>query len=223
VFSAIDHVMLGVRDRRAALDAFKRIGFEVRGEGNDAAIFNHGDCLRFTQAAGAEGLRSIALHGDADRLELEHVTLARQRNAAAPSQHPNGVVRLERVYIAVADVAASAARYAAALGMGVPKVERGTVIQADMAVFNIGAPGAQSGLTLAQPAGPGPAAEALARQGPGPFQVLYRTSSMDAAARWMAEHGVPPPARGIRNTGEQAMLVTPQWACGAYVGFVGLA
>ena len=75
------------------------------------------------------------------------------------------------------------------------------------------------GLTVAQPAEPGPAAEALARRGPGPFQVLYRTSSMDAAARWMADHGVPPPARGIRNTGEQAMLVAPEHACGAYIGF----
>src|SRR6266404_3689661 len=78
---------------------------------------------------------------------------------------------------------------------------------------------AATGLTVAQPAEPGPAAEALSRRGPGPFQVLYRTSSMDGAARWMADHGVPPPARGVRNTGEQAMLVGPEHACGAYVGF----
>jgi hypothetical protein len=39
----------------------------------------------------------------------------------------------------------------------------------------------------------------------------------------MGEHGVPPPARGTRNTGEQAMLVPPQFACGAYIGFVGPA
>ena len=74
-----------------------------------------------------------------------------------------------------------------------------------------------------QPAEPGPAAEALSRRGPGPFQVLYRTSSMDGAARWMADHGVPPPARGVRNTGEQAMLVSPEHACGTYIGFVGPA
>src|SRR2546429_454954 len=61
------------------------------------------------------------------------------------------------------------------------------------------------------------------QRGPGPFQVLYRTGSMDAAATWMADHGVPPPARGIRNTGEQAMLVGPEHACGAYIGFVGPA
>ncbi len=64
---------------------------------------------------------------------------------------------------------------------------------------------------------------ALARRGPGPFQVLYRTRSMNAAARHMADHGLPPPARGVRNTGEQAMLVGPPDACGAYIGFVGPA
>ena len=55
---------------------------------------------------------------------------------------------------------------------------------------------------------------ALERRGPGPFQILYRTRSMDAAAKWMADHGLPPPARGIRNTGEEAMLVIPEHACG---------
>jgi hypothetical protein len=34
---------------------------------------------------------------------------------------------------------------------------------------------------------------------------------------------MPPPARGVRNTGEQAMLVGPAQACGAYIGFVGPA
>jgi hypothetical protein len=101
----------------------------------------------------------------------------------------------------------------------VPTIQRGAVIKADMAVFDLG----PTGLTVAQPAEPGPAAEALARRGPGPFQVLYRTRSMDAAARWMADQGLPPPTRGVRNTGEQAMLVSPAQACGAYIGFVGPA
>lgn len=105
--------------------------------------------------------------------------------------HPNGVLRTDRVYIVVPDVAAAAETYSRVLGMPVPPIQRG--------------------------------AEALARRGPGPFQALYRTSSMDAAARWMADHGVPPPARGVRNTGEQAMLVRPEDACGAYIGFVGPA
>jgi len=117
----------------------------------------------------------------------------------------------------VPNVAASAATYARVLGMPVPKIQRGAVIKADMAVLDLG----PTGLTVAQPAEPGPAAEALARRGPGPFQVLYRTSGMNAAARWIEGHGLPPPARGVRNTGEQAMLVGPEQACGAYIGFVG--
>jgi hypothetical protein len=44
---------------------------------------------------------------------------------------------------------------------------------------------------------------------------------MGAAARWIQDHGVPPPARGVRDTGEHAMLVPPSEACGAYIGFVG--
>jgi catechol 2,3-dioxygenase-like lactoylglutathione lyase family enzyme len=151
---------------------------------------------------------------------IEHLTpLHERRQASQAGTHPNGVLRADRVYIAVADVAAAAETYSHVLGMPTPQVQRGAVIKADMAVFDLG----PTGLTVAQPAEPGPAAEALARRGPGPFQVLYRTSSMDAAARWMADHGVPPPARGIRNTGEQAMLVRPDAACGAYIGFVGPA
>lgn len=152
---------------------------------------------------------------------VQHLTPLDERRRQAPraGAHPNGVLRADRVYIVVADVAAAAAQYARVLGLPVPKVQRGGVIKADMAVFDLG----PTGLTVAQPAEPGPAAEALARRGPGPFQVLYRTRSMEAAARWMAEHGMPPPARGIRNTGEQAMLVGPAEACGAYIGLVGPA
>ena len=151
---------------------------------------------------------------------IEHLTPLPERcQAAQAGTHPNGVLHVERVYIAVADVATAAATYSHVLGMPVPKVQRGAVIKADMAVFDLG----PTGLTVAQPAEPGPAADAFARRGPEPFQVLYRTSSMDAAARWMADHGVPPPARGIRNTGEQAMLVRPDNACGVYIGFVGPA
>src|SRR5262249_34436958 len=151
---------------------------------------------------------------------IEHVTpLSERRQAAQAGTHPNGVLRVDRVYIAVTDVAVTAATYSQVLGMPAPRVQRGAVIKADMAVFDLG----PTGLTVAQPAEPGPAADALARRGPGPFQVLYRTHSMDTAARWMADHRVPPPARGIRNTGEQAMLVHPDDACGAYIGFVGPA
>ena len=94
---------------------------------------------------------------------------------------------------------------------------KGTVIMSHMAVFQFGS----AGLTIAHPYAPGPASDALERRGPGPFQALFRTTSMGAAARWMEEHGMPPPAIGTRDTGEKAMLVSPADACGAYIGFVG--
>jgi catechol 2,3-dioxygenase-like lactoylglutathione lyase family enzyme len=150
---------------------------------------------------------------------IQHLTPLAERRRQVPKagEHPNGVLRVERAYVAVSDVAKEAATCGRVLGMPVPTVVRGNVINADMAVFEIG----PTGLGIAQPAAPGPAAEALARRGPGPFQVLYRTRSMDAAARHFADHGLPPPERGVRNTGEQAMLIGPPNACAVYIGFVG--
>jgi len=152
---------------------------------------------------------------------IQHLTPLAERRRQVPGagEHPNGVLRTERAYITVPDVTKAAEVYARVLGMPVPKTYRGTVIMADMAVFELG----PTGLAVGQPTAPGPAAEALNRQGPGPFQVLYRTASMDAAARFMVDHGMPPPVRGTRNTGEQAMLVEPQNAGNVYVGFVGPA
>ena len=171
-----------------------------------------------------DGLQSIALASDdlavdSARGSADYIKLVGKSNAQAAGRHPNGVLRIERVYIAVRDVAAAAAHYARVLGVPAPRMERGTVIHADMAIFQLG----PTALGLAQPVGPGVCADALLSRGPGPFQILYRTRSMDAAAKWMAEHGVPPPARGIRNTGEQAMLVLPAHACGVVIGFVGPA
>ena len=130
---------------------------------------------------------------------------------------PNGVRFLERTYIVVHDLEAAVATYCKVLGMAQPRMYKGTVIMSQMAVFQFG----PAGLTIAHPYAPGPAADALERRGPGPFQALYRTTSMGAAARWMEAHGLPPPARGVRDTGEHAMLVPPGEACGAYMGFVG--
>ncbi|MBI3827698.1 MAG: VOC family protein [Candidatus Rokubacteria bacterium] len=174
--------------------------------------------------AGQELRWKTAVLGPRDPLPLhfiQHLTPLKERRAqvARAGDHPNGVLRMDRVYVVVPDVAAAAQTYGRVLGMPGPRIQRGAVIKADMAVFDIG----PTGLTVAQPAEPGPAAEALGRRGPGPFQVLYRTSSMGAAARWMDAQGVPPPARGIRNTGERAMLVGPDAACGAYIGLVGPA
>jgi glyoxalase/bleomycin resistance protein/dioxygenase superfamily protein len=218
ILGHIDHVRIGVSDLKAGITAYRRIGFELDERG---IARNEGDRLELVR--GKEGLQSIALASDdlaadSSRGSADYVELVEPKNAQAASRHPNGVQRIERVYIAVSDLKAAAEKYSRVLGVA-PKMERGTVIHADMAIFQIGA----TALGLAQPAAPGVCADALERRGPGPFQILYRTSSMDAAAKWMAGHGVPPPARGIRNTGEQAMLVLPEYACGVYIGFVGPA
>ncbi len=150
---------------------------------------------------------------------IQHLTPMAERRKQLPDAgpHPNGVRFLERAYIVVQDLEASVAAYSKVLGVSQPRMYKGTVIMSHMAVFQFG----PAGLTLAHPYAPGPAADALERRGPGPFQALYRTTSMGAAARWMEAQGLPPPARGVRDTGEHAMLVPPRDACGAYIGFVG--
>jgi catechol 2,3-dioxygenase-like lactoylglutathione lyase family enzyme len=182
-----------------------------------------GDVVDGRRRQGETEFRSkAAFLGPANPLPLffiQHLTpmAERRRHTPGAGPHPNGVRFLERTYIVVADLAASVALYSKVLGVAEPRMYKGTVIMSHMAVFQFG----PAGLTIAHPYAPGPASDALARRGPGPFQALYRTSSMGAAARWMAGEGLPPPAIGTRDTGEKAMLVGPAEACGAYVGFVG--
>ncbi len=201
-------------DLAADVAAMRQRGADVQDPIDGARRTPTGQELRWTVAA-------LGARNPLPVLFIQHLTPLKERRAQVPraGDHPNRVLGADRVYIAVSDIAASAGSYGRVLGLPVPAIQRGAVIKADMAVFDLG----PTGLTVAEPAEPGPAAEALRRRGPGPFQVLYRTRSMDAAARWMADHGVPPPTRGVRNTGEQAMLVGPEHACGAYVGFVGPA
>jgi catechol 2,3-dioxygenase-like lactoylglutathione lyase family enzyme len=161
-----------------------------------------------------------AILGPANALPLffiQHLTPLVERRVRGT--HPNGAYAIDLAYIVTDNAEAAAATYAKVLGMSKPALRKGTVIMANMAVFDIGA----NGISVVQPYAAGPAAEALERRGPGPFQALYRTTGMEAAARWMQSQGMPPPERGVRNNGEQAMLVTPKDACGAYVGFVGPA
>jgi glyoxalase-like protein len=208
------YVALQSDDLAADVAAMRRRGVDVSDPAAGARRTPAGQELRW-KAAGLGPANPLPI------FFIEHLTPLDERRRQVPraGSHPNGVLRAERVYIVVPDVAAAALTYGRVLGLPVPKVQRGAVIKADMAVFELG----PTGLTVAQPVEPGPAREALARRGPGPFQVLYRTRSMDAAARVLASHGLPPPARGVRNTGEQAMLVAPEHACGAYIGFVGPA
>ena len=190
----------------------------MRGRGVDVT-----DIMDGRRKQGATEFRwKVAYLGPKNPLPLffiQHLTPMEERRKHTPGAgpHPNGVRFLERTYIVVHDLEAEVEAYSKVLGVSQPRMYKGTVIMSHMAVFQFGS----AGLTVAHPYAPGPASEALARRGPGPFQALFRTTSMGAAARWMQDHGVPPPARGVRDTGEHAMLVPPSEACGAYIGFVG--
>jgi len=208
----IRYVVIQSDDLDADVAAMQSRGVDVGDATDGVRLTPDGEALRW----------KVATLGPGNPLPIffiQHLTPLQERRRQVPGSgaHPNGVYKLERAYIATPDAQADAATYARVLGMAQPELHRGTVIKANMAVFEIG----PTGLGIAQPDAPGPAAEALERRGAGPFQALYRTTSMAAAARCTAEHGLPPLARGVRSHGEHAMLATPDVACGAYIGFVG--
>ena len=202
-------IALASNDLAADVAAMRARGATISDPVDGARTTPEGRTLRWRfSALGAE-------HG-LPLIFIEHQgRLASRRPAAVP--HPNAVFALERTYIVVDAAVACAQALARILGMNTPPLQKGTVIMSHMAIFQLGS----TGLGIVQPYADGPAARALAQRGAGAFQALYRTSSMGAAARWMAEQGMPPLERGVRNTGEHAMLATPAEACGAYIGFVG--
>lgn len=205
----IHAVALTSDDLAADVAAMRARGADVGDPVEGSRLTPEGAVLHWKSAALG------AVHG-LPLLFVEHLTrLERRRPSAAP--HPNAVSALERAYIVVDNAEAKAAELARILGVQQPPLQKGTVIMSNMAIFQLGA----SGLGIVQPYADGPAARALGSRGPGAFQALYRTGSMGAAARWMAAQGLPPLERGVRNTGEHAMLATPAEACGAYIGFVG--
>ena len=208
----IRYVVIQSDDLAAEVAAMRKRGVDVGDVIDGGRRTPAGQELRWKVAVPAPGTALPLVF-------IQQLTPVEERRKQVPGagRHPNGVYELERAYIVTHDAEAAAAIYAKVLGMPQPALHRGTVIRANMAVFELG----PTGLGIAQPYGLGPAADALERRGPGPFQALYRTTSMSAAARCMSEHGLPPPARGVRSTGEHAMLATPDVACGAYIGFVG--
>lgn len=208
----IRYVIIQSDDLAVEVRAMRERGVDVCDPIDGARRTPHGDELRWKAAfLGPENPLPIFF--------IQHVTPveARRKHVPTASGHPNGVYTLERAYIVVPDAQAAAAMYAKVLGVTQPALQRGTVIMSNMAIFQLG----PTGLGVVQPYAPGPAADALERRGSGPFQALYRTTSISAAARWIEAHGIPPLPRGVRNTGEHAMLATPDIACGAYIGLVG--
>lgn len=133
--------------------------------------------------------------------------------------HPNTARVLERVYLAVESIDRDLPAFEGLLDMTAPQPEMGTVIMSLMSVFYIG----PIGLAISEPRGPGPTADALATNGPGLFQVLFRAEHLDEAAGVMTDNGVPEPERGTRLSGEKALLVRPPSACGAFVALAGPA
>ena len=208
----IRYIVLQSDDLAAEVAAMRSRGVDVGDVTDGSRSTPSGQTLRWKSAVlGAKNPLPIFF--------IQHVTpMAERRQQVPAGKHPNEVYTLERTYIVAHDAEATAATYAKVLGMPLPKMVKGTVIMSTMWVFQIGA----YGLGIVQPYDAGPAADALARRGPGPFQALYRTTSMGAATRWMQTQGMPPLARGVRNTGEVAMLAPPEYTGGAYIGFVGM-
>lgn len=134
-----------------------------------------------------------------------------------PDSHPNTVTTLERTYVAVESIADELQVVEQALGIPAPEPEMGTVIMSLMSVFYLDA----IGIAIAEPRGPGPTADALAADGPGMFQILFRAEHLDEAEGVMVSHDMPSPQRGTRLSGESALLVRPEHACGVYVAMAG--
>lgn len=150
-------------------------------------------------------------------VERRHTTHELQALLGASEAHPNTTTVLERVYAAVESIDRELGAFERVLGMPAPELEMGTVIMSLMSVFYIG----KAGIAVAEPRGAGPTADALAAHGPGLFQVLFRADHLGDAERFMVDHGMPAPARGTRLSGESALLVPPEHACGVYLAMAG--
>jgi len=213
----LSHITIGVPDLAAGITTYTNLGFSLTRHGNRAIAATEREYLALEQMP-RDGIQRITLEGPPPTAAPPNIEVIQKPERHSAARHPNGAVRLERLYVAVENLQSAVDAYRSALGLPEPKMERGTVIMADMAIFNLGA-----GLTFAQPYAPGPCADAIASRGPGPFQLLYRTTSLDAASNWLSANGIPPPARGTRNTGELALLIPLAQAHGAFIGLVGMA
>ena len=150
-------------------------------------------------------------------VEHDHHADDLQALLGGATDHANTATVLERTYVAVTSIDRELPAFERVLGQPAPEPEMGTVIMSMMSVFYVGT----VGIAVAEPRGAGPTADALSANGPGMFQVLFRAEHLDEAEGIMALHGLPPPARGTRLSGESALLVSPEHACGIYVAMAG--
>jgi catechol 2,3-dioxygenase-like lactoylglutathione lyase family enzyme len=152
-------------------------------------------------------------------VQNDHEPEGRVAYLGGHTEHPNTATALERTYVAVESIERELPQFEALFGFSAPEPEMGTVIMSSMSVFYFG----DIGIAIAEPRGPGPTADALAANGPGLFQVLFRGEHLDQAAEVIAANGAPEPERGTRLSGESALLNLPENACNAYVALAGPA
>ena len=240
VLTAVDHIVVNVHDLERAVDTYLRLGFTVT-RADDVAHIVVGEFRLELRQLGLvkEGLHSLGLRSDDLETDIRLLSEGEipigegslsigmigeqeaeeiRRSLGSPNSHPNTANELERVYVAVESIDRELKAFETALGIPAPEPEMGTVIMSMMSVFYLG----DVGIAVAEPRGEGPTADALAASGPGMFQVLFRAEHLDVADRFMVDHGMPAPARGTRLSGESALLVRPENACGAYVAMAGM-
>src|SRR2546428_5947156 len=178
------YVIVQSNDLVADVAAMRKRGVEVSDANEGARRTPTGQELRWKMA-------QLGARNPLPVLFVQHLTALDERRRQAPGagHHPNGVLRTDRVYIAVDDVAKAAETYSLVLGVPVPRLQRGNVIKADMAVVDLG----PAGLTLDQPAQAGPAAEGLSPPGARPPPGLYPPRHHDSAAGGATAHPPSPP------------------------------
>lgn len=152
-------------------------------------------------------------------VQQDHDPGARLAYLGGRHDHPNTATALERTYVAVEEIESDLRAFESVFGTSAPEPELGTVIMSLMSVFYFG----EIGIAVAEPRGPGPTADALAANGPGLFQILFRGEHLDEAAAIITANGSPAPQRGTRLSGESALLNLPESACGVYVALAGPA
>jgi hypothetical protein len=129
---------------------------------------------------------------DAERLSHERI-----------GQHPNGANHLRRVDILVRNLDGAITLYRDQFGLALVARETVPDLNAESVRFAVG----RAEVTLLMPAGPGLAADTLAEQGEGPFQIVMTTGSLEQARQ---ASGCTEPAPGVANS----LLLEPDRAFG---------
>ncbi len=237
-----------------ALDGGRNLlaSLEARGEGIRTAVIGSDDLaeeVRLLRGRGVD-VTDIQLHdrrtpdglllqwqaanlGGASPLPhyvIQHVTPedVRKRQAPKAAPHPNGVVAIDRVVIAVTDMEAARAEYGKTLGLRPTPVRTDSLLNAEVCAFVMG----KTAVTLAAPRG-GPGQEALDNRGPGPFLLAFRSGNLQETERWIMSHHINIAAAGTlrepqdgaqdsaRADGVRAIVTRPEPAHGVWMAWSG--